>query len=96
MKIDQIIEIADKAYPDGLISQYWDDKKHRPIGDAQAKNVGDGLARFIVQELFETFDSMASKENQLNEAKRVMARAVCEIENCCVAFEHVIDSEVES
>ena len=87
MKIDEIIAITNQSYPDGMIAQYWDEKKHRPLGVQAARNVGDGLARFIVQELFETFDAEASDGDQITEAIRVMDSARREIDQIIGAFE---------
>jgi hypothetical protein len=80
------LTLLTKAYPDGLIGQYWDPKKQCPISQAKANRVGDGLARFITQELFETFDADASTSDQLNEAVRVMENAAREVNGVITAF----------
>jgi len=87
MTIQKIIDIANDAYSDGLIAQHWDEKKQRPIGDRKAKDAGDGLARFIVQELFETYNSTASDEVQLDEAIRVMESASRQINDVITSLE---------
>jgi len=87
MKLQQIIDLADKVYSDGLIAQYWDEKRQRVWSDRHCKDVGDGLARFILIELVETFDPEATDEEQLNEAIRVMETAEKQIGSVIGAFE---------
>jgi hypothetical protein len=72
MKLEQLIKIVDTAYPDGLVQQYYKDidGKH-----------GDGLAKFIVIELMETFDTKARTIDQLQKAEEVMRTATGEL-NC--------------
>lgn len=77
MELLKIIEIADMAYPDGLIMQAY---------KANGKSVGDGLAEFIVLELKDTYDQDASNMDQLEEAARVMRNAQRELENVASAF----------
>jgi len=43
------------------------------------KDVGDGLAKFIVSELKETYDPKNDKRQQLSEAMRVIGNAVKEL-----------------
>jgi hypothetical protein len=71
MKLEALIDIADQAYPDGLVRNYFDD----PQG-----NHGDSLARFIAFELTETFDENANDENQLIQAIHVIANGRDELE----------------
>jgi len=75
MTFDEIVEIADEAYPDGLIKQ--------------GGGSGDGLAKFIYQELKETYDAAASEEVQIKEAIRVMWMARRELEAVEYAFRNV-------
>lgn len=78
--LKDIIQIADRVYPDGLVGQA-----------AKRKKVGDGLAEFIYRELKETFDPKASALDQVNEAKRVMETAVRETSAVAQAFSDVAD-----
>ena len=66
MKLDALIKIADKNYPDGMILQ---------AHQAKHKRIGDGLAEFIAHELAETFEPGISKRKQIDEAIRAMTRA---------------------
>jgi len=74
VKLEKIIAIADKVYPDGLVKQAY--KEQQMKKDA---SVGDGLAEFIARELADTYDEKASSLEQVQEAHRVMSRATTEI-----------------
>ena len=66
MKLTEIIEAADKAYPDGMVKLYFEN----PNG-----NHGDTLAKFIVLELKDTFDEEATDADQIWTAERTLSRA---------------------
>lgn len=83
MQLNELMEIADNVYPDGLISEYWSREKQCPIYNPKG---GDTLAYFIVFELFETFDSNANYIDQLEEAERVMDRAAQQLEDLSSEF----------
>jgi len=71
MKLRQLIDIANDAYPDDRIEM-----AHRVReGRAEKEDVGDGLALFIESELVETFDPGSNDKYQLGEAVRVMRTA---------------------
>jgi len=80
MKLNKIIAIADKVYPDGLIQQAFN-LQSDPINwdHSQGRSVGDGLAEFIARELAETYDSKASSLDQLHEAARCIELAKREV-----------------
>lgn len=65
MRLKEIIKIADRAYSDGLVLEYFNTRK--PVGDT--------LAEFIVHELEETYEPRAGTACQLSEACRVMENA---------------------
>jgi len=71
MKLNDIMEIVHKAYPDEGTREYWYKKENCP--DPQGS--GDTLAKFVVQEIYETYDDSATDKEQLEEAARVMRRA---------------------
>jgi hypothetical protein len=77
MKLSTIINIANKAYPDGLVKQAFEEDTH----------VGDGLAEFIARELRDTYDETASSLDQLKEATRVMHSAQWELVDVAEAFD---------
>ena len=66
MTFDKIIEIADKAYGEGLVQAAFDFGPHHN---------GDALALFIVLELLDVYEPGATDAEQLQEAQRVMQSA---------------------
>lgn len=74
MGIKELLDRANKGYPDGFLSNYYDAKGN--LRDA----TGDTLAEFIVVELIETFDPDLTEEKQLGEAIRAMERAREDVE----------------
>jgi hypothetical protein len=77
----KLLRMANKGYPDGFLSEYFDKSgKHRP-GD------GDTLAKFIVLELRETFDADATREEQIGEAHRVLNNAIRDLEGVIRAIQ---------
>ncbi len=72
MTLEQIIRIADEAYPsERKVAEYFND----PDG-----NHGDTLAKFIAIELRETYEEGSSKD-QLRKAYNVMAQALEDLES---------------
>lgn len=74
MDINEIIKIADAAYPDGVISCQWNDKTKQPR-KVPLYGMGDTLARFIVIEIAETYDPKAGTQEQLRTAAHCIFRA---------------------
>jgi len=95
MKLSTIINIADKAYPDGLVGQAF--KKGTALSKRHGSSaidylsgvpgVGDGLAEFIARELRDTYDPKAPSLEQLEEAARVMHNARRELVDVAEALE---------
>jgi hypothetical protein len=85
MTLDQIIEIADEAYGDGLIQ----------TAHETGCEVGDTLASFIAIELRETYAASATDAEQLNEARRVMCAARREVQAVERAFEEAAETALE-
>jgi len=69
MKLVDLLDKASEGYPDTRL--YYTRK-----GKLIRKNLGDGLAKFIVAELIETFDPEKSDDLQLSTAIRVTGRAI--------------------
>jgi hypothetical protein len=86
MKIAELIQIANEAYPDSKIEENFNPKTGRATRDTH----GDGLANFIVRELCDTFTPIAPLQNQLTEAARVMSMASRELESVEQAFTRLI------
>ena len=87
MKINDLIKLAAKAYPDRFVTEYWDFKK----SCFDESGSGDTLAKFIAIELSETFESEVSSVDQLIEAIRVMDRAKENLGDVSFALEQKLD-----
>ena len=78
LTLEELIKIADEAYPDGgLVMEYSKD----PDGA-----FGDDLARFIAMELESTFDPEADRQRQLDTAAHTLERAIYELDDVLRAF----------
>lgn len=82
MTLKRIIDIADKAYPDGLIREYT-----QAVGTDAYDHIGDTLAEFVVIELQDTYDADATDAEQLDTALSAMRTAICELQDVADAFE---------
>jgi hypothetical protein len=71
MTLLQLLNTANKGYPDGFLENHYDNK----TGKLKKSTSGDSLARFIVVELSETFDPEKSDEIQASQAIDMMERA---------------------
>jgi hypothetical protein len=79
MTLEQIMDKANQAYPDDLIRAYWDEPH---------ANHGDTLARFIVAELQDVFDSEANDATNLKAARNAITRAAKELTDVAEALTH--------
>jgi hypothetical protein len=70
-----LLTLANEFYPDGFLTEYF-----RPATGERRNGSGDTLAQFIVIELSETFDSAAPRGAQLEEARRVLNRAIDDLD----------------
>ena len=75
MTLAQLIQIADEAYPDGLVA-----------GAHKGEDVGDTLALFIVRELADIYDPDASDAEQTAGACRALGTAINELQAVCDAL----------
>lgn len=82
MKLTKLINIADKAYPDGLVGLYYRNP-HRTHGD--------GMARFIATELSETFDPEETDLQQLERATHLLRVATRECEAVADALQEAFN-----
>ena len=78
MTLKRIIGIADEMYRDGRIWGCF----HDPDKDS-----GDGLAKFIVSELSETYDESATDTEQLVAASKALKTALRELQAITDEFE---------
>jgi hypothetical protein len=82
MKIQELLEIVHRSYPDGTTRDYWDEEMQGVTG-----GFGDQLAEFIVNEIADTYVETNTDEEQLDEALRVMRRACTDIGAVAEALE---------
>lgn len=76
MTLNELIDRADAAYPDGLIATFWDRCRQVAVDDP---GIVDTLALFIVRELKDTFDPDTLEEDQLATAAKAIQRAINEL-----------------
>ena len=72
MTIEEIIGIADEAYPDGKVGAYFREPKRKH---------GDTLAEFVARELESTYAPCGPKRKQLAVASRAMKVAIRELQD---------------
>jgi hypothetical protein len=77
MKLGQLIAASNQSYPDQFLSQYFDVAR----GKFLTRGCGDGLARFIVVEIRDTFDRAATDAAQVDKAIRVLEQGQTDLES---------------
>ena len=87
MKLNELLEIAHRAYPEEHTRRCWDAKKQKVRTGA-----GDTLAEFIVREIVDTYEIDAPEENQLDAAFCAMRRACTELTGVIEALEERKDA----
>jgi hypothetical protein len=75
LSLVELLKIANEAYEDGYLAEYFDPD----TGVARAGS-GDTLAEFIIREIRDTFDPNATRSEQLEEARRVLVNAIDDLE----------------
>jgi len=83
MTLPELLNAANKGYPDGCLTEYYDIKT-----GARRRGQGDTLAEFIVLELIDTFDSKATDDTQIDEATHALERARTELLGVIQALEN--------
>ncbi len=78
MTLDEIIQMADEAYPDRLVA-----RAHK------GEDVGDTLALFIVRELADVHNPDSSDAEQTAVACRVLETAINELQAICSALSNL-------
>lgn len=78
MKLAELIQIVDEAYPDGLVA-----RAHK------GEDVGDTLALFIVRELADVHDPDSSDAEQTAAARRALETAINELQAVCSALSNL-------
>jgi len=74
MKLVELLDLANRGYPDGFLAEYYDSV----IGGPK-RGSGDTLAEFIVKELTDTFDDEADDETQISVAVQMLTRAISDL-----------------
>lgn len=90
----RLADIANTAYPDGMIAQVYE----AIHSGGNPDNCGDTLATFIVRELHDTFDINGTDKDQLKEAIRVMEKAameLVEVKNAFIKVFNALPSDAE-
>lgn len=65
--LKELLDLANEAYDDGYLSNYYTKE-----GKLKKNGSGDTLAKFIVIELIETFDTKKDKKTQLYTAMQAV------------------------
>lgn len=93
MTLLRLLLAASRGYTedtdDGFLRQYFNNRTGQVKSRATLTKLGDGLARFIVVEIAETYDPEATDDQQIAEAIRVMDTARREIEGVIRALERM-------
>ena len=82
MELNDLLEIAHRAYPEEHTRLCWDAKKQKV-----RTGTGDSLAEFVVREIADTFDADAPEENQLDAALSAIRWACTELTAVIEALE---------
>ena len=82
MKLNELLEIVHRAYPEEHTRQCWDVKKQWV-----RRGTGDTLAEFVVGEIADTYDADAPAEKQIDEVLSAMRWACTELEAVIRALE---------
>ncbi len=67
MKLLELLNAANQGYPDGYLAEYYNTKT-----GARKRGSGDTLAKSIVLELIDTFDSNTSDDSQIGLATQLL------------------------
>ena len=81
--LNKIMKVVNDAYPDGMVSLYWNNAKSESV-DSQS---GDTLALFIAREVGECCGGFDYREG-LYEAIRVVGNAAAELDRVVAALAH--------
>lgn len=93
MTLNDIMIIANESIGEDILAGYWDFQKHEVKRTEEGSYVtepedgrADGLVRFLMIELIETYDEDSNTEEQLIEAQRVVEMAMNQCERLAMAF----------
>lgn len=86
MKLNELLEIVHRAYPDEHTRRCWDAKKRKVRTGA-----GDTLAEFIVREIVDTYDAAATDRAQIADAVLAMNKAQGDLDAVAKALERRLE-----
>lgn len=85
MRLKDLLDLANAAYPDHMLADFYKDADGTVVLNEQG--FGDTLAKFVVNELIQTFEPDSPTTVQLDEAIRAMEVAQSELGAVIAAFE---------
>ena len=74
MKLNELLEIVHRAYPEGHTRLCWDEKRQKV-----RTGTGDTLAEFVVQEIVDVYEESSTDDKQLGSALDAMRWAAIEL-----------------
>lgn len=86
MKLNELLEIVHRAYPDEQTRNCWDKDKQRARSGG-----GDTLAEFIVREIADGYDAAATDRAQIADALLAMHRAQGELDAVAKALDRQLE-----
>ena len=82
MTLVELLNIANKSYPDHYLSEYYNEEGNY-TGDL---GLSDTLAEFIVREITDTYEASLSSEDQLAVAAAILRVAIDELNDVIIAL----------
>lgn len=91
MRLLDVIRIADEAYGDGLVMDYY---------SYPGLDFGDSLAKFITEEIKDTYSETLSDDDKLLTASEAINKAALQLMDvsyklCGVREDHIVDTILE-
>ena len=83
----ELLNIANKGYPDQWLSNFYNPTTGDLLPLDPEDGINDGLARFLVIELRETFEAGKPRADQLEEAYRVVSMGVRDMQSVLEVLE---------
>ena len=86
MDVNDLMEMVHESYPNEQTRCCWD-----PVGRQVCPGSGDTLAEFIVGEIVDTYDAMATDRAQIADAVLAMNRAQSDLDAVAKALERRLE-----
>lgn len=84
MKLIDLLKKANTAYADGFLVNYYDET----TGEKK-KGDGDGLAKFIVGEIIETYDAAVGDHDQIQVARHALLNGIQDLQGVVDALDEL-------